>query len=251
MLPAKRIIPCLDVKDGRTVKGVNFRHLKEMGDPAEMGAWYSYQGADELVFLDISASREQRGTRKDWVKQVARSIKIPFSVGGGVQSLEHVYELLDAGADKISINSAALKNPGLITSIASRFGSQCVIAAIDIQFIHHQWVVFMNGGWVPTMLSVEDWAIQAADSGAGEILLTSITHDGKREGFAISIVEIISNLINIPVIASGGAGNEKDFLNLFQKTSASAALAAGIFHDKTIEIPALKTYLKNNKILIR
>jgi cyclase len=247
----KRIIPCLDIKDGRTVKGVNFVALRDAGDPIELAKRYVCEGADELVFLDITATIEKRKTLSELVRKIAKEINIPFTVGGGIYSLEDAQAVIRAGADKVSINSAALKNPLLITEIADEFGSQCVVIAIDTKFDNNEWTIFVSGGKIPTTLKTMDWAKQIEHLGAGEILLTSMNNDGTKTGFAISILDQISKAINIPVIASGGAGTIEHFKEVFEKTKVSAALAASIFHFGMVSIPELKSYLKTQNISIR
>lgn len=248
---AKRIIPCLDIKNGETVKGVNFLDLKEVGNPVEMAIKYSEQGADELVFLDISATDERRKTLIPLVKEIAANINIPFTVGGGINALENVEELLKNGADKITINSAALSNPNLITEVAKRFGSQCMVLAIDTKFVQNQHKVFSNGGKIETEKELFSWAKEVENLGAGEILLTSMNTDGTKAGFAIDITKTLSELINIPVIASGGAGTMQHFEDVFTQTKATGALAASIFHFNEIGIPELKNYLKSKNLPIR
>ena len=248
---AKRIIPCLDIKNGETVKGVNFLDLKEVGNPVEMAIKYSNQGADELVFLDISATEERRKTLIPLVKDIAKHINIPFTVGGGINALENVEELLKNGADKITINSAALSNPNLITEVAKRFGSQCMVVAIDTKLVENQNKVFSNGGKIETEKELFSWAKEVENLGAGEILLTSMNTDGTKAGFAIEITKQLSELVNIPVIASGGAGTMKHFEDVFTETKATGALAASIFHFNEIEIPELKNYLKSKNLPIR
>jgi cyclase len=247
----KRIIPCLDIKDGRTVKGINFENIKDAGDPVELAIEYAKQGADELVFLDITATNEKRKTLSELVTRIAKHINIPFTVGGGISSIEDVSALLNAGADKISINTSAIKNPQLIKELANRFGSQCVVLAIDTKFEDNDWFVYINGGRIKTDLKTIDWAKQAVELGAGEILLTSMNNDGTKDGFAIDITKQISEAVNVPIIASGGAGTMEHFKNVFVNGKADAALAASVFHYKEIAIPELKTFLKLNKIEIR
>ncbi len=247
----KRIIPCLDIKNGRTVKGVNFVDLKDAGDPVELAKKYSEEGADELVFLDISATEERRKTLLDLVRKVAETINIPFTVGGGIASVEDVSQLLINGADKVSINSSAVKNPQLINDLATAFGSQCVVVAIDAKQINGQWKVHLVGGKVPTELDLFDWAVEVAERGAGEILFTSMDHDGTKNGFANEALAQLSQIVNIPIIASGGAGTIQHFVDTFQKGKADAALAASVFHFQEIEIHALKNELKNNNIEVR
>lgn len=247
----KRIIPCLDIKDGRTVKGINFVDIKDAGDPIELSKRYVEQGADELVFLDITATIENRETLIELVKKIALEINIPFTVGGGINSIDDVSKIIKAGADKISINSFAVETPQLITEIANQFGSQCVVVAIDTKFENGEWKVFVHGGRTPTPLKTIDWAKQAETLGAGELLLTSMNNDGTKTGFAIDITNKVSKSVNIPVIASGGAGKKHHFKELFENTEANAALAASIFHYGEIPIPKLKQYLQNEKISIR
>ena len=248
---AKRIIPCLDIKNGQTVKGVNFLDVKEVGNPVEMAIKYSNQGADELVFLDISATEERRKTLIPLVREIARHINIPFTVGGGINALENVEELLKNGADKITINSAALSNPNLITEVAQRFGSQCMVVAIDTKLVENQNKVFSNGGKIETEKELFAWAKEVENLGAGEILLTSMNTDGTKSGFAIEITKQLSELVNIPVIASGGAGTMQHFEDVFTETKATGALAASIFHFNEIAIPELKNYLKSKNLSIR
>lgn len=247
----KRIIPCLDVKDGRTVKGVNFVNLRDAGDAVELAAAYARQGADELVFLDITATVEKRKTLVDLVKKVAHEINIPFTVGGGISSVEDVSALLNAGADKISINSSAVNRPELVNELALEFGSQCVVVAIDTRDIDGVNFVHTHGGRTPTELVTEKWAREVEERGAGEILLTSMDHDGTKNGFADELTAKISSAASIPVIASGGAGKEEHFLRVFEKGKADAALAASIFHFNEIPIPSLKKYLNENGVCIR
>lgn len=248
---AKRIIPCLDIKDGRTVKGINFENIKDAGDPVELAIEYSKQGADELVFLDITATHENRKTLSELVTRIAKHINIPFTVGGGISTIEDVSVLLNAGADKISVNTSAVKNPQLIKDLANQFGSQCVVLAIDTKFEDDEWYVYLNGGRVKTPFKTIDWAKQAVALGAGEILLTSMNNDGTKDGFAVNITKQISEAVNVPVIASGGAGTMQHFKDIFENGKADAALAASVFHFKEIAIPELKTYLKSNNIEIR
>lgn len=249
---SKRIIPCLDIKDGRTVKGTNFINLRDAGDPVELGALYAQQGADELVFLDITATIEKRKTLSELVNKIAHHVNIPFTVGGGISTVEDVYILLQNGADKISINTAAFKNPTLIYELAKEFGSQCVVVAIDTRKEEDgKWYVYLNGGRTKTGTECFEWAKQAVDLGAGEILLTSMNHDGTKNGFAIEITKLLSENLPVPVIASGGAGTMRHFSDVFQLASADAALAASIFHFKEIGIPELKQYLFNQNISIR
>lgn len=247
----KRIIPCLDIKDGRTVKGVNFVGLRDAGDPVELARIYSEVGADELVFLDITATNEKRKTLVELVKQVARQVAIPFTVGGGVGSVEDAYHLLQSGADKVAVNSAAVKRPELIKELADKFGNQCVVLAVDAKLIGDTWKVFLNGGRVETEKELFSWVKQAEQLGAGEILFTSMDHDGTKAGFAIDALKKMNEMLSIPIIASGGAGNIDHFTEVFQKTDVSAALAASIFHFKEVDIPTLKKELENQTIQIR
>jgi len=247
----KRIIPCLDIKDGRTVKGVNFVELRDAGDAVEQGAIYAKEGADELVFLDITATVEKRKTLVELVRKVAREVNIPFTVGGGISSVEDVSALLNAGADKISINSSAVRNPGLIDELALQFGSQCVVVAIDTKDYGNQNRVHTHGGRTPTEVVTESWAKECQERGAGEILLTSMDHDGTKAGFANELTSKISMQLHIPVIASGGAGNMAHFVDVFTDGAADAALAASIFHFKEIPIPSLKKYLQEQGIPMR
>ncbi len=247
----KRIIPCLDIKDGRTVKGINFIDIKDAGDPIQLAKRYVKEGADELVFLDITATIEKRKTLVDLVTKIAREINIPFTVGGGIKSINDVDDIIKAGADKISINSSAVKDPNLITEIAKKYGSQCVVVAIDIKLVENEWMVFVHGGRTITKLKAIEWSKKVTTLGAGEILLTSMNNDGTKSGFALDIIERISKSINIPIIASGGAGNKNHFSELFCKTEASAGLAASIFHYNEIPIPELKKYLKNKNTPVR
>jgi cyclase len=247
----KRIIPCLDIKDGRTVKGINFEGLVDAGDPVILAKKYVDEGADELVFLDISATNEKRKTLSALVQKISHVINIPFTVGGGISTLEDVDVLIKSGADKVSINSAAVHNPTLITEISDKYGSQCVVVAMDVKFENDEWIVFINGGKVATSLKALEWAKQIEALGGGEILLTSMNNDGTRTGFSLGITDIISRSVNIPVIASGGAGSEIDFQILFEQTKASAALAASIFHYGILPIPTLKQFLKTKNISVR
>lgn len=247
----KRIIPCLDIKNGRTVKGVNFVDLKDAGDPVELAKKYSETGADELVFLDISATEERRKTLANLVKEVARAINIPFTVGGGISSVEDVAILLKNGADKVSINSSAVKRPELINELATKFGSQCVVVAIDAKQIDGKWMVHLVGGKVPTEIELFDWAKEVEERGAGEILFTSMDNDGTKNGFANEALAKLSELVNIPIIASGGAGNSQHFADTFIHGKADAALAASVFHFQEIEIPDLKQFLKKQNIAVR
>ena len=248
----KRIIPCLDIKDGRTVKGINFENIRDAGDPVELAKFYSQQGADELVFLDITATIEKRKTLVELVKKLAHNINIPFTVGGGISSVENVAELLQHGADKISVNTAAFKNPQLVKQIADEFGSQCAVLAIDTKKEDDgEWYIYLNGGRTKTDTKTIDWAMQAVALGAGEILLTSMNNDGTKNGFALEITSLLSNTLPVPVIASGGAGTMEHFKEVFENANADAALAASIFHYKEIEIASLKKYLQVNKINVR
>lgn len=248
---AKRIIPCLDIKNGRTVKGINFEYLIDAGDPVELALAYSQQGADELVFLDITATLEKRKTLATLVTKIAKQINIPFTVGGGINSIEDVQLLLNAGADKISINSAAIKDPSIINKLVKQFGSQCIVLAIDTKFENDEWFVYLNSGRIKTDLTALHWAKQVAELGAGEILLTSMNNDGTKNGFANDIINQISELVNVPVIASGGAGTIQHFKDAFTLGKADAVLAASVFHFKEIEIKELKKYLKDNNIEVR
>lgn len=248
---SKRIIPCLDVKDGKTVKGVNFVNFRDAGDPVVLGKQYSENGADELVFLDITASHEGRKTFTDMARRVAENIDIPFTVGGGINQVEDVDRLLNAGADKISINSAALRNPSLIDDIASRYGCQVCVVAIDAHFVNGEWICFMNGGRIPTDRRLVRWAYEAQERGAGEILFTSMDHDGVKTGFACDALAALHDTLSIPVIASGGAGTMEHFYDAFALGHADAALAASVFHFGEIPIMDLKNYLKNRNINIR
>lgn len=248
---AKRIIPCLDIKDGRTVKGVNFVNMRDAGDPVELGAEYSRQGADELVFLDISATHEGRKTFAELVEKIARHINIPFTVGGGINELGDVSKLLNAGADKVSVNSAALRRPELIDEIAKNFGSQVVTCAIDGKFENGRWTCYVSGGRIATDRELFTWAKEAESRGAGEILFTSMNHDGVKQGFPCEALAQLSDTLNIPIIASGGAGSMQHFEEAFTKGKADAALAASLFHFKELEIPTLKKYLAEKGIAVR
>ena len=247
----KRIIPCLDIRDGRTVKGIRFIDIKDAGDPVELAKIYAMQGADELVFLDITATIENRKTFAGLVERIAAELNIPFTVGGGISRIEDVAVLLKAGADKISINSAAVRDPHLITELAGEFGSQCVVVAIDTNKIDNDWIVFVDGGRTPVKLKTVGWAVKAAELGAGEILLTSMANDGTKSGFSIDITADVSRNVDIPVIASGGAGKMEHFKSVFLNTDCSAALAASIFHYGEIDIRELKEYLIKENIPIR
>lgn len=247
----KRIIPCLDIKDGRTVKGVNFVAIRDAGDPIALAKQYVKQGADELVFLDITATVERRKTLIDLVKRIAQEINIPFTVGGGISTVEDVSNLIKAGADKVSINSSAVKRPALIQEVAQEFGSQCVVVAVDTKFEGGEWKVFVHGGRTPTPLKTLDWVQQVEKLKAGEILLTSMNNDGTKNGFALHITNQVAEAVNIPVIASGGAGNKHHFKDVFKQTRATGGLAASIFHFGEISIPELKGYLNKEEIAIR
>jgi len=247
----KRIIPCLDIKNGRTVKGINFVDIRDAGDPIELAKQYVKQGADELVFLDITATVENRKTLIDLVKRIAQEINIPFTVGGGINTVQDVSNLIKAGADKVSINSSAVKRPELIKEVAQEFGSQCVVVAIDTKFIDSEWKVVVHGGRTPTPLKTLDWVKQVEVLGAGELLLTSMNNDGTKNGFALDITNQVSEAVNIPVIASGGAGSKQHFKDVFEKTGATGGLAASIFHFGEIPIPQLKKYLNKQEIAIR
>lgn len=248
---AKRIIPCLDVKDGRTVKGTNFVNLRDAGDAVELAKNYSANGADELVFLDITATNEKRKTLSELVKKIAAEINIPFTVGGGINTIEDIQILLNSGADKVSINTAAVKNPQILAGAAKSFGSQCVVLAIDAKKIGENWKVFLNGGRVETELNAIEWARKGVKLGAGEILLTSMNADGTKKGFEIELTRLVSEAVNVPVIASGGAGKLEDFAEVFVLGKADAALAASIFHFREIEIPILKNFLRGQNIEVR
>ncbi len=247
----KRIIPCLDIKNGQTVKGVNFENIRYAGDPVELAKEYVKQGADELVFLDITATIEKRKTFVELVGRISKEINIPFTVGGGITMAEDVGALLNAGADKISINSAAVKNPGLINDLAKNFGSQCIVLAVDTNIVSGQWMVFVNGGRIPTLKKTFEWVKEAEQRGAGEILLTSMAHDGTKKGFANELTKMVGQNVSLPLIASGGAGTENHFRELFEKSNADAALAASVFHFGEIKIPLLKNYLFQFNIPVR
>lgn len=248
----KRIIPCLDIKDGRTVKGVNFENIRDAGDPVELGALYAQQGADELVFLDITATVEKRKTLSELVNRIAHKINIPFTVGGGIGSVEDVSVLLANGADKISVNTAAFKNPQLLNSLSKEFGAQCIVLAIDTkQEEDGEWYVYLNGGRTKTETTCFNWAKEAVDRGAGEILLTSMNNDGTKKGFALDITKLLSTNLPVPVIASGGGGSMEHFTDVFENGNADAALAASIFHFKEVTIFDLKNYLHGNGIVVR
>lgn len=248
---AKRIVPCLDIKDGQTVKGINFVNFRQAGDPVELGAQYSRDGADELVYLDITASHEGRKTFTELVKKVAAHISIPFTVGGGINELKDVDRLLNAGADKVSINSAALRNPGLIDEIAQHFGNQVCVVAIDANFENDDWLCYLNGGRIPTERHLFQWASEAENRGAGEILFTSMTHDGVKDGYANEALATLADMLHIPVIASGGAGRKEHFRDAFLHGKADAALAASVFHFGEIPISELKQYLRKEGIHVR
>lgn len=247
----KRIIPCLDIKDGRTVKGVNFVNIRDAGDPVELAAQYAQQGADELVFLDISATDEKRKTFAQLIKEIARHINIPFTVGGGINSVNDVAPLLDAGADKVSVNSAAVKRPELINELSKAFGSQCIVLAVDAKKIDNQWTVHTHGGKIPTEKKLFTWAHEGQERGAGEILFTSMDHDGTKSGFAIDPLSKLHELLHIPIIASGGAGSMGHFMDAYLLGKADAAIAASIFHFGEVKIPELKDFLNKRNIPIR
>ena len=248
---AKRIIPCLDVKDGKTVKGINFVNFRDAGDPVELGASYSKQGADELVYLDITASHEGRKTFVDMVKRVAANVSIPFTVGGGINELTDVEKLLNAGADKVSVNSSAIRNPDLINQIAQHFGSQVCVVAIDANYEENDWICYLNGGRIRTDKRLFTWAKEAQERGAGEILFTSMTHDGVKTGYANDALAQLSDMLKIPIIASGGAGSKNHFKDAFLQGKADAALAASVFHFGEINISELKDYLRKHDICVR
>lgn len=248
----KRIIPCLDIRDGRTVKGINFENIRDAGDPVELGALYASEGADELVFLDITATNEKRKTLSELVNRIAHRINIPFTVGGGISSVEDVRVLLNNGADKISVNTAAFKDPLLVERLANEFGSQCVVLAIDTKMEDDgEWYVYLNGGRVKTDTKCREWAALAVSKGAGEILLTSMNHDGTKKGFAIDITRRLADELPVPIIASGGGGTMEHFTDVFENGKADAALAASIFHYREIAIPELKKFLRSTNIPVR
>jgi len=248
---AKRIIPCLDVREGRVVKGVNFVGIRDAGDPVELAKEYNRQGADELVFLDITASHEKRGIMIDVVKSVAKQIFIPFTVGGGLKSVEDIREILCAGADKITINTAAVQNPRLIKEAAEKFGSQCIVLAIDAKRKEDSWEVYVNGGRTPTGIDAVEWAKKATALGAGEIMLTSMDRDGTKEGYDIELTKAISTAVNVPIIASGGAGTLESMYEVFEKEAADAVLAASIFHYREYTVEDIKDYLQNEGVIVR
>lgn len=249
---AKRIIPCLDIKDGQTVKGIQFENLRHAGDPVELAAAYARQGADELVFLDITATQENRGTFLNLVRDIAKVLDIPFTVGGGINSIREVEALLQAGADKVSVNSAALRRPELLDELARSFGNQCIVLAVDGKpDAQGEWLAYLNGGRIPTERRVLNWVLEATERGAGEILFTAMTHDGTKGGFALDITRAISESVSVPVIASGGAGEASHFLDVFTAGKADAALAASVFHFGEIPIPSLKNYLLAHGISVR
>lgn len=248
---AKRIIPCLDIRDGKTVKGINFENVVDVGDPVELGARYAREGADELVYLDITATHEGRKLFADLVRRISEQLNIPFTVGGGIDRLEDAEVLLSAGADKVSINSSAVRDPALIDRIAGGFGNQFVVVAIDAKLSEGSWTVYVNGGRIPTGKELYSWAREAQERGAGEILFTSMNHDGTKDGYACDAIRELSEKLSIPVIASGGAGKKEHFVEVFKGGNADAALAASIFHYNEIPIPELKTYLKQHDITVR
>lgn len=248
---AKRIIPCLDIRNGKTVKGINFENVVDVGDPVELGAKYAREGADELVYLDITATHEGRKLFADLVRRISEHLNIPFTVGGGINSERDAELLLSAGADKVSVNSSAVRDPGLIDRIAGGFGTQFLVVAIDAQWNGDRWTVFVNGGRIPTDKELFSWAREARERGAGEILFTSMNHDGTKNGYACEALRELSTSLSIPVIASGGAGKKEHFLEVFDRGAADAALAASIFHYNEIPIPELKDYLRQNHIIVR
>ena len=248
---AKRIIPCLDIRDGKTVKGINFENVVDVGDPVELGAKYARDGADELVYLDITATHEGRKLFADLVRRISEHLNIPFTVGGGIDGLEDAEVLLSAGADKVSINSSAVRDPDLVDRIAGGFGNQFVVVAIDAQLKDDRWTVFVNGGRIPTERELFSWAKETQERGAGEILFTSMNHDGTKDGFACDALRELSEMLTIPVIASGGAGKKEHFVEVFEQGKADAALAASIFHYNEIPVPELKNYLRKHHIIVR
>lgn len=248
---AKRIIPCLDIRNGMTVKGINFENVVDVGDPIELGSKYARDGADELVYLDITATHEGRKLFADLVRKISEKLNIPFTVGGGIDRIEDADILLSAGADKVSINSSAVRNPDLIDQIAGGFGNQFVVVAIDAQWKDGDWTVFVSGGRIPTHKELFSWALEAQERGAGEILFTSMNHDGTKNGYACEALSHLSEKLSIPVIASGGAGKKEHFVEVFEQGKADAALAASIFHYNEIPVPELKDYLKKNRIIVR
>ncbi|MCD4710398.1 MAG: imidazole glycerol phosphate synthase subunit HisF [Bacteroidales bacterium] len=248
---AKRIIPCLDIRNGKTVKGINFENVVDVGDPVELGAKYAREGADELVYLDITATIEGRKLFADLVRRISEHLNLPVTVGGGIDRVEDAELLLSAGADKVSINSSAVRDPGLVERIAGGFGSQFVVVAVDAHWQDDRWTVFINGGRIPTDRELFTWAREVQERGAGEILFTSMNHDGTKNGFACDALRELSGQLTIPVIASGGAGRKEHFVEVFERGMADAALAASIFHYNEIPVPALKEYLKKNNIIIR
>ena len=247
----KRIIPCLDIQNGRTVKGINFVNIRDAGDPVELAKRYVQEGADELVFLDITATIEKRKTLTELVTRIAKEINIPFTVGGGIHSVDDARAIILAGADKVSVNSSAVQRPELITEIAAQFGSQCVVLAIDTKRLGDEWIVYPHGGHTPPPLRAVEWAAEGERRGAGEILLTSMNNDGVKSGFALDITDAVASAVNIPVIASGGAGAPGHFARLFRETKAAAGLAASIFHFGEVSIPQLKQFLKEQNIEVR
>jgi cyclase len=249
---AKRIVPCLDVKEGRVVKGINFVNLRDAGDPVEQARAYDRMGADELVFLDISATPEGHQTTLAVVQSIAKQVFLPLTVGGGIREVEDIHKTLLSGADKVSINSAAVKDPALLAEGARRFGNQCIVLAIDAKRrVGSSWEVYVNGGRIPTSLDAVEWAVQGVKLGAGEILLTSMDRDGTRDGYDLELTEMIASAVPVPVIASGGAGSKQDFVDLFRETQAEAALVATLFHDKILAIGELKQYLAKNQVQVR
>lgn len=251
MTLAKRIIPCLDVNNGRTVKGIRFENIKDIGDPVALASYYAENGADELVFLDITATNEKRKIFTELVTRIARNINIPFTVGGGIHNVADVYALLESGADKITVNSSAVHDPSLIETLSKAFGSQCIVLAIDAKHNGKDWMVHTHSGKVNTHIKVTAWAKQAEQSGAGEILLTSMNDDGMQQGFAVSLLHTVAQSVNIPLIASGGAGTMQHFASVFLEGNADGALAASVFHNKEIGIPELKSFLRSKEIMVR